>query len=189
MAGYSQDDIRKLQDLAEQRNQRQVVETEQEAIERPVTAPKPAATGQKPEGFDNRQDEIRAAVEAAEPQQRDDGFVTQIGEGLQYLADQNPLDPLNVVNATAALMNAAAPDGTPGKAMLQGLDDAVPSRAEFNERAEQAAADGNQLAVGQVIGSRDEGWCVGTADPDRCCVESGHPMVSHTRGDQAESCG
>ena len=71
------------------------------------------------------------------------------------------LDPMNLANNAAAVLNAVIPESMPTlKKQTERFDDFVPSRREYNERMEKAAEEGNMVAKLQV--AVDRGSLAGT---------------------------
>ena len=113
-----------LEQLKAQQAQQQVLAQEAAAAE---------AASQK----DERQAAIELAGNEAQPQQREEGFVTQIGEALGYAVDANGLTA-DVLNGLAAGANQVSGGN------LQGVDDFFQSSGERQQSAELFADERNR---------------------------------------------
>jgi hypothetical protein len=95
-------------------------------VQEPATPPPPEATAQE---------QIQEAAAEAQPQQADEGIITQGGEWIQKNLIQGGLVK-DAVNAAAAGLNQITPEG-PLKGITQGIDDFVLSQDEINANMEQ----------------------------------------------------
>ena len=83
-------------------------------------------TSEEEEKKPTEQSEAMQIAETAEPDRRPEGLVTQVGEGLRYMANVDGEGYMaDVLNAGAAAINAVTPENFPTKNFTQNLDDSV----------------------------------------------------------------
>ena len=110
------------------------------------TPPPTQATAQEPKKEQPKQQpkrqpgEIEQAGKTAQKKTRDDGLVTQIGQGLEYVLGADGLTA-DMANTSAALLNKITPGASPFKPLTEGLDDFVRGSEEMKADKEMLNQD------------------------------------------------
>jgi hypothetical protein len=150
MATYNLDGFIDTPD--EQKARAAALAAEQERVKRAKAAAAASnkAKQQKQQKQQQQRETPQQASQSAQAVNRDEGFITRIGNAANYLFEGDYLH--DGLNAVAAGINAITPDNFPTKGFTQGLDDNVRSAGELDaieqRRQQQIQQGGNPLEKG-----------------------------------------
>ena len=132
--------------LEQERRRLELEQRERDAkatLDQRSSTPKPAVSDTPQE----EKEQVRQSVSPAEAARtaqvkqpdRDQGLITQVGKGLDYLISGDAVK--DTTNALAAGVNQLVPEGSPLKPATQAVDDFILSAGEIEERRDQQIKD------------------------------------------------